>query len=417
MTVRKPRLFAPIALLLLVACSSSETGTAATPRTPLPRTSENTEGSPSPEPSSRALPSSFDPGSVSLELDEFATGLTGPIAVTHAGDRTGRVFVAEQGGRIVSFDERGRNATVYLDLSSLTVPGGEQGLLGLTFHPDFRNNGRLFVNYTDSDGDTVIAEYRAADPSATSADPGSARVLMTVEQPYANHNGGHLAFGPDGYLYIALGDGGGAGDPGENGQGLGTLLGKILRVDVDSGSPYSIPRGNPFRDQEDARPEIWSYGLRNPWRFSFDRATGEMWIGDVGQSALEEIDRAPPGRGGLNFGWNDMEGSNCYDPPAECEQDDTVLPITEYSHDFGCSITGGHVYRGTREKDLLGGYFFGDYCSGTIWAVPADAPTGTRASEMLQTESSISSFGEDESGEVYLTDLAGGSVFRLVAGS
>ena len=407
---------ASIALLLSASCSGTSPDPVADPRTPQPSEDASVESSAPPEPSD-GEPAPFDPGAISLGLDEFATGLTGPIAVTHAGDGSDRLFVAEQGGRILAFDARGKEPVEFLDLSELTAPGGEQGLLGLAFHPDYETNGRLFVNYTDLEGDTVIAEYRAADPDDRSADPSTEQVLLRIDQPFTNHNGGHLAFGPDGYLYIAVGDGGGAGDPEDNSQDLGTLLGKILRIDVDKGSPYGIPKDNPFAGDPDAKPEIWAYGLRNPWRFSFDRETKEIWIGDVGQTALEEIDRAEGDAGGLNFGWDDMEGSACYEPASDCTQDDRVVPITEYSHDLGCSITGGYVYRGSEERGLAGGYFFGDYCSGTIWAVPADAETGTRPFEMLQTESAISSFGEDEAGELYVTDLAGGSVFRLVAGS
>ena len=342
--------------------------------------------------------------------------MTAPVAITNARDGSNRLFVAEQGGRIISLDEKGGNFTEFLDLSELTEAAGEQGLLGLAFHPDFETNGRLFVNYTDEAGDTVISEYRTTG-DGTRGDPASARVLMEVDQPYVNHNGGHLAFGPDGFLYIALGDGGSGGDPHDYGQSLETLLGKILRIDVDrtSAGEYSIPRDNPFVDEPGARPEIWHFGLRNPWRFSFDSETGEMWIGDVGQDVLEEIDRAPSIRGGLNFGWDDMEGSECYEPSSGCLTSNRILPITEYSHEFGCSITGGHVYRGTEQESLVGGYFFSDYCSGTIWTVPADAKTGTRATEILKTDSAISSFGESEDGELFVTDL-NGAVFQLKEG-
>lgn len=402
-----------MSLLGAASCSSEPIAPSAVPTTP-PADGATTPADEKESPDTESP--RFDPTSVDLALDEFASDLNAPLALTHAGDGSGRLFVAEQGGRIVSLNADGNDPTSFLDISSLIVSGGEQGLLGLAFHPEFEENGRFFVNYTDRAGDTIIAEYKAAPSDASEADPSSARVLLRVDQPYSNHNGGHLAFGPDGYLYIALGDGGSGGDPHENGQDLSTLLGKILRIDVDgqSAGDYRIPPDNPFVGQSDARPEIWAFGLRNPWRFSFDRATGQIWIGDVGQIALEEINRARGGEGGLNFGWNDMEGSACYEPSDDCDRDGRVLPVTEYSHDFGCSVTGGYVYRGEREPFLSGGYFFGDYCSGTIWAVAVDAPIGSRPIQMLQTEASISSFGEDEAGELYLTDLSSGSVFRLL---
>ena len=400
--------------VLVASCSSEPTAPSAVPTNPAP--ARESSATPADENESPKTGSAgFEPTSVDLALDEFASDLDAPVALTHAGDGSGRLFVAEQGGRIVSLNADG-DPTPFLDVSSLIVSGGERGLLGLAFHPEFEENGRFFVNYTDTAGDTVIAEYQATPSDTLQADASSARVLLRVDQPYSNHNGGHLEFGPDGYLYIALGDGGSAGDPHENGQDLSTLLGKILRIDVDEQSEgdYGVPPDNPFVGETDARPEIWAFGLRNPWRFSFDRATGQMWIGDVGQVTLEEIDRARAGEGGLNFGWNDMEGSACYEPADDCARDGRVLPITEYAHDFGCSVTGGHVYRGDKEPSLVGGYFFGDYCSGTIWAVAEDAPVGSPPIEMLQTEASISSFGEDEAGELYLTDLSSGSVFRLL---
>ena len=404
-----------VALLGAPSCSSEPIAPSAVPTTPPPAADDGTTPADKKASPKTASPG-FDPTSVDLALDEFASDLNAPLALTHAGDGSGRLFVAEQGGGIVSLNADGNDPTSFLDISSLIVSGGEQGLLGLAFHPEFEENGRFFVNYTDKAGDTVIAEYKAAPSDSSEADPSSARVLLRVDQPYSNHNGGHLEFGPDGYLYIALGDGGSGGDPHENGQDLSTLLGKILRIDVDgqSAGGYGIPPDNPFVGEGDARPEIWAFGLRNPWRFSFDRATNQIWIGDVGQVALEEINRARGSEGGLNFGWNDMEGSACYEPSDDCARDGRVLPVTEYSHDFGCSVTGGHVYRGEREPSFVGGYFFGDYCSGTIWAVAADAPIGSRPIEMLQTEASISSFGENEAGELYLTDLSSGSVFRLL---
>jgi glucose/arabinose dehydrogenase len=305
-----------------------------------------------------------------------------------------------------------------VDLSARIRAGGEQGLLGLAFHPGFAANGRLFVDYTRTgDGATIVSELTAA-PDHGSANPATERILLTVSQPFANHNGGQLAFGPDGFLYIGLGDGGSGGDPYGNGQNRQALLGKILRISVDGspapGKAYAIPNSNPYAaggiSPGAGLPEIWAYGLRNPWRFSFDRATGDLYIGDVGQNAWEEIDRQPGGsRGGENYGWNAFEGTHCY---SACAGVSAVPPITEYSHSDGCSVTGGYVYRGARQPTLNGIYVFGDYCSGTIFTVPAGvgsaAPRPVAASGL-----NISSFGEGQDGEVFVVDL-GGSVYRVV---
>jgi glucose/arabinose dehydrogenase len=350
-------------------------------------------------------------------LRPVATGLEAPLAITHAGDGSGRLFVVEQGGGIRIVQDGSLRSRPFLDLSDLTEASGEQGLLGLAFHPDYEANGRLFVNYTDNDGDTVVAEYRTDEDDPGSADPESARPLLRIDQPFANHNGGNLVFGSDGYLYIGMGDGGSAGDPQGNGQALDTLLGKLLRIDVDSpagGRPYGIPADNPFVGRAEARPEIWAYGLRNPWRFSFDEETGRLWIADVGQSLLEEVNRVPADRPGLDYGWNVLEGTQCFASEG-CDKTGRVRPVTQYSHDFGCSITGGHVYRGSRFPELQGGYLFSDFCSGTIWAVDATGPAPQRPTELLQTESSVSSFGVDENQELYLTDLASGTVYQVTA--
>jgi glucose/arabinose dehydrogenase len=351
---------------------------------------------------------------IEIDLRPVVSGLDSPLLVTHAGDGSGRMFVVEQVGRIRIV----RNGQVapqpFLDVSALVTAGGEQGLLGLAFHPDYADNGRFFINYTDTDGDDVVAEYRASeDPQR--ADESSGRVLIEIPDPFSNHNGGHLAFGDDGYLYIATGDGGGGGDPLESGQSLDTLLGKLLRIDVDSSSgesPYGIPAENPFVERDGARPEIWAYGLRNPWRFSFD--AGNLWIGDVGQSALEEINRMPARRGGLNYGWNTMEGDACFDPPTDCDRTGLVLPMATYGHERGCSVTGGYVYRG-EFASLRGAYFFGDYCSGFIWALDAAGAETQEPRLVLESDRSISSFGVDEAGELYLTDISSGEVLRIVA--
>ena len=357
-----------------------------------------------------------------IALKPVVGGLTAPIGITHAGDGSGRTFVIEQGGTIRIIKDGRVRSRAFLDISSIITSGGEQGLLGLAFHPRFEANRRFYVNYTDTAGDTVVAEYKRSRHHAHRASRGSARVVLGFDQPFANHNGGHLAFGPDGYLYIATGDGGSAGDPQGNGQRRDTLLGKILRIDVDSrtgGRGYGIPEDNPFRDDPGARPEIWAYGLRNPWRFSFDRRTDAMWIGDVGQGEWEEIDlEAASSDGGVNWGWNIKEGTHCFLSQTECEAAqvgaDLKDPIAEYSHDFGCSVTGGYVYRGKRYPSLSGYYFFADYCSGIIWTLDTRAGEGQEEVLRLRSGRAISSFGENGSGEVFVVDH-GGEILRLIS--
>jgi glucose/arabinose dehydrogenase len=361
-----------------------------------------------------AEPTTADPSRIRLELVEFASGFEDPLYLTHAGDGSGRVYVVEQGGRILVAERTGTSqGGAFLDIAERVSAGGERGLLGLAFHPAYGRNGRLFVNYTDRNGDTVVAEFRG---TAMRADPASERVLLQIDQPYANHNGGWIGFGPDGYLYIATGDGGSGGDPHNNGQRRDTLLGKLLRIDVDRGSPYSIPADNPFAREAGVRGEIWAYGLRNPWRVSFDRRTGSVFLGDVGQGRFEELDFQAAGRGGLNYGWNIMEGPECFRADA-CDRNGLVLPVFAYGRDQGIVITGGYVYRGTRFPLLGGTYVFGDYGSGTIWAAPASDAARGRVDPVVMLESglSLSSFGEDEAGELYATDLAGGGVYRVEA--
>ena len=360
--------------------------------------------------SGRRAPVDLD--AIDVALRPVVDGLEAPLGLTHAGDGSGRLFVVEQGGTVRIVRDGRLEPDPWLDLRDETAPGGEQGLLGLAFHPDYERNGRLFVNYTDLRGDTVVAEYRRGEGAA----PAPERVLLTIDQPFANHNGGGLAFGPDGFLYIATGDGGGGGDPEDNGQALDTLLGKLLRIDVNasgSGSSYGIPSGNPFSGHAEARPEIWAYGLRNPWRFSFDR--DKLWIADVGQEDREEIDRAPARRGGINYGWDDMEGAACYEPAVGCRREGRRLPLAEYSHDEGCSVTGGYVYRGRRYPGLRSAYVFSDYCSGTLWAVVAEGPPQQGPVELLDTDHLVSSFGVDEEGELYLTDIAAGRLLQVTA--
>lgn len=356
-----------------------------------------------------------------IQLRSVAEGLDAPIGLTHAGDGSGRLFVIEQGGTIRILTRGRLRWRPFLDISARITSGGERGLLGLAFHPRFEGNRRFYVNYTDTSGDTVIAEYKRSRSFDNRAVAGSERVLLTIDQPFANHNGGHLAFGPDGYLYIATGDGGSAGDPQGNGQRLDTLLGKILRIDVDARSDgeYGIPEDNPFRGDQSARREIWSYGLRNPWRFSFDRRRGAMWIGDVGQNQWEEIDFEPgPSDGGINWGWNIKEGSRCFVTQTECSAadvaEDFTDPVAEYSHEFGCSVTGGFVYRGKRFDSMRGLYFFADYCSGNIWTLDA-AQRDREEALRLESGRSITSFGESESGELFVVDHEG-ALLRVVPG-
>jgi len=344
------------------------------------------------------------PSAPQVRLQPVLRGLDQPVYVTHAGDRSGRLFVVEQGGLIRVARGGQVRPTPFLDLRRRVVAGGEMGLLSVAFHPRYAANGRCFVNYTSQEGEhlkTVIAEYRvsAADPDV--ANPAE-RVLLEIPQPFRNHNGGLNLFGPDGMLYIGMGDGGSAGDPFNNGQRLDTLLGKLLRLDVD-GSGIRVPSDNPFVGRAGARPEIWAWGLRNPWRFSFDRATGRLFVADVGQNAIEEIDLVE--RGG-NYGWNIMEGSRCFRAP-DCETTGLRLPIAEYTHEQGCSVTGGYVYRGSRIRELAGRYLFGDYCSGRLWAL-TEAPGGRwSTSLLLDTGVRISSFGEDQDGEIYVVDHRG----------
>jgi glucose/arabinose dehydrogenase len=350
-----------------------------------------------------------------LELEPVADGLLQPTAVTHAGDGTKRLFVVLQGGQIMIVEDEQVLAEPFLDIGGLISAGGERGLLDVAFHPDYAQNGLFFVNYTDTSGDTVVARYQVSD-DPNQADPGSGQVVLTVEQPQGNHNGGQIRFGPDGYLYIALGDGGGGGDPFGNGQDLTTLLGALLRIDVDTGEPYGVPADNPFVNDPGARGEIWAYGLRNPWRFSFDRETGDLWIADVGQGDWEEINLQPAGSsGGENYGWNIVEGTHCFPPNTSCKTEGLVLPVLEYQNTDGhCSVTGGYRYRGESLEYLQGVFVFGDFCSGTVWGASEGSDGGWTFETLLKTGFRIATFGEDEAGEVYVADYEGGTVYRLV---
>jgi glucose/arabinose dehydrogenase len=322
------------------------------------------------------------------------------------------MFVVEQAGRIRIVEKGQIQDPAFLDITDrVGSQGNEQGLLGLAFHPDFEVNPYFYVNYTDKQGNTVIARFQA---EGDNADPGSEKDLLKIDQPFPNHNGGVLAFGPnDGYLYAGLGDGGSAGDPLGNGQNTNVLLGKILRIDVDHGDPYSIPSDNPFVITG-GRPEIWAYGLRNPWRISFDRLTGDLYIGDVGQDLWEEVDAAIGNPPGLNYGWNYREASHPYvgSPSASTK---LVYPVAEYSHaEGGCSVTGGYVYRGSM-PEWQGIYLYGDFCSGIIWGLVRSSSTSGdhwQSKVLFQTKAAITTFGQDLSGEVYFADR-GGTIYRL----
>jgi glucose/arabinose dehydrogenase len=358
-----------------------------------------------------------------LALEEVVNGLSAPINIAATPD--GWLLVNERAGRVVAVDPTSGERAVTLDIGDRVLGQGEQGLLGLALHPDWPDAPRAFMHYSDRNGDTVLAEYAATATAAPPVlDPTSERVILRADQPFANHNGGQLAFGPDGSLYIALGDGGSGGDPQGHGQNPHSLLGSILRIDVempdDTPAPdsigYGIPDDNPFADGADGAPEVFVYGLRNPWRFSFDAATGALWIGDVGQNAYEEVDRLDPeADAGANLGWNVKEASHCYNG-LTCASDGLVLPIAEYGRDQGCSVSGGYVYRGDAIPGLTGWYLFSDYCSGLVFGVPSDVEGVVAPRVLLETGRSVSTFGQDADGELYVADLGGGAIYRIVAG-
>jgi glucose/arabinose dehydrogenase len=340
-------------------------------------------------------------------VDAFpGLAFTRPIHLTHSGDGTNRLFVVQQNGiiRVFANDSTATSAKTFLDVSKkISASGGEEGLLGLAFHPAYASNGYFYINYTaPAPLRTVISRFHvsATDPSV--ADTIEQKILE-INQPFSNHNGGMIAFGPDGYLYIGTGDGGSGGDPQNNGQSLTTLLGKILRIDISGTTPgagYIIPSSNPFAgNQNGYRQEIWAYGLRNPWRFSFDRVTGQLWAGDVGQGSREEVDLIEKGK---NYGWRIMEGFSCYSPSTGCDQTGLTLPLIDYSHSVGISVTGGYVYRGLRRPGLIGAYIYGDYGSRRIWALRMNGSQILSDSLLLVAADSITAFGEDEAGELYV---------------
>jgi glucose/arabinose dehydrogenase len=398
-------------MLLIAGCGSAQ-GTQA-PSTSVAKASP-TGTEPGARPTSAAPPTtapSFDPAAVSLRVDLVADGLDQPVDAAVPDDGSGRIFVAEQPGRIRIVRDGALVDQPFLDIHERISSGGERGLLGLAMHPAFPDDPRFFVDYTDLEGDTVIAEYRLDENDPDVGDPDSERILLQIDQPYGNHNGGAVVFGQDGMLYIATGDGGSGGDPHGNGQRLDTLLAKVLRIDIEStGSNregYGIPADNPFLEENDARPEIWLTGLRNPWRMRFDEATGDLWIGDVGQGEWEEIDVAPAGVGGLDFGWNRMEGFDCFEPREGCDEAGLTMPVAVYGHDVGCAVIGGVVLRGPGQPQLDGGYVFSDSCSGNLWILDAGGSGRREPVLVRKTERSISSLGLDADGRVLATALSG----------
>ncbi len=403
------RRYLPLLLLFGLSCSffiPEPTPTSAPTQTPAPPTETST-----PAPTSTHTPTPTEPVTTlpdpsTVRWTQVVGGLNSPVAMAHAGD--GRLFIVEQPGVIRIFEGGGLLADPFLDIRDRVVDSGnEQGLLGLAFHPDHAANGWFYVNYTGAGGATFISRFSlAGDPNR--ADPGSEKVILNFSQPFANHNGGDLAFGPDGTLYIATGDGGSAGDPQGNAQNLNTLLGKVLRIDVDGGDPYAIPADNPFAGS--GRPEIWDYGLRNPWRIAFDSLTGDLYIADVGQGAWEEVNFEPAGSGGgFNYGWDFREGAHPFEGVAPGGLTD---PVAEYSHNFGCSVSGGVVVRSPTLQAWDGVYLYGDFCSGLVLGMARDASAAWQTAVLFDTGLRITSFGADAAGEVYLLDR-GGAVFRL----
>ena len=420
------RLLLTILFVVLAGCGSttiaSPTAGSTSGSTSGPTDSPTAGPTSQPSASGRPGTSAFDPTHVVIALEPFVDGLTAPLAIVNAGDGSGRLFVAEQGGKIRIVDTGRIEPTPFLDISNEITSGGERGLLGVAFHPHYPDDPRVFVDYTDARGDTQVSSFvlDAGDPQRV--DRSSEKRLLHVTQPFANHNGGALVFDRGGFLLVSLGDGGSGGDPQGNGQSLTTMLGKILRIDIDragvqDGRAYGIPADNPYADGAAGRmPEIWLAGLRNPWRMSVDRVTGDLWIGDVGQNLWEEVDvQRSESAGGANFGWNRMEGTHCFQPARGCEIPGLALPVTGYGHDLGCTVIGGAVYRGTAQEALVGGYVFGDYCSGRIWAIDPVA-NGYRAPVMVAgSDRNLSAFGEDETGELYVADITRGAILRLTA--
>lgn len=409
--------------LLLSACGGDEPEPAPTaapviatavptqiPPTAAPQPAATTASTPEP-----AVPTPVPPAADAYGLAEVGSGFARPLYLTFApGDTSGRLFIVEQSGTIAILRDGKRQEPLFLDIRSrVGANANEQGLLSMAFDPDYAANGTFYVNYTDRGGTTVVARYRVSADDADTANVDSEEVLLRVAQPYGNHNGGQIKFGPDGYLYIGMGDGGSGGDPQNHGQNRGTLLGAMLRIDVRTGGPYVVPADNPFVGHEGVLPEIWNWGQRNPWRFSFDRVTGDLFIADVGQNKLEEVSLQPASSpGGENYGWNLFEGDEAYGRGGDREG--LVFPIAVYGRSEGCSVTGGYVYRGQELPGLVGNYIFGDYCSGIVWTLTPQADGSWLRTVLLQAPSEITSFGEDADGEVYVI-IRNGTIYRITA--
>lgn len=376
---------------------------------------------PTPEPTPVVVTRTEAPDPAQYEWVEYVGGFDNPLFVGHADDGSGRLFVMEQTGFILIIEDGETLPQPFLNISTRlsddVFQGGytERGLLGLAFHPDFENNRTFFISHTDEQGNSILARYQTMRRDANRADPNSRVELLRVAQPFADHNGGNLTFGPDGYLYMGFGDGGNPNQPNYNSQDPRTLLGKILRLDVDdvTAEDYAIPDSNPFVGQAGYRPEIWALGVRNPWRFTFDRATGDMYMGDVGQWMWEEVNFQPAdSQGGENYGWSAYEGTHIY---LEDEEpiSEVTMPVYEYEHASGCSVTGGYIYRGQDMPELHGTYFFGDYCNGFIWTMYRDPAGAWQVNQFVDSDSVVTSFGEDEEGELYMVDYKG-SIYRLM---
>lgn len=349
-----------------------------------------------------------------VRLEQVVSGLERPVDIAAPpGDQ--RLFVLEQPGRIRILRDGGLLPEPFLDITSqVGSTGNEQGLLGIAFHPEYQSNGYFYINYTDLDGNTRIERYRVSQADPDRADEGSAHLIIGYEQPFRNHNGGQVLFGPDGMLYIPSGDGGSGGDPQGHGQNLQSLLGKMLRIDVDGGDPYAVPPDNPFVGRSDARPEIWAYGLRNPWRVAFDGQENLLYVADVGQNSFEEVSVVDTDDGGLNFGWNIMEGTHCFEPRMLCSRDGLVIPVVEYPRSQGISITGGYVYRGEAIPELRGRYLYADFGQSWIRSFRYEAGVARDDAELeLEGVPNITTFGVDRDGEMYVATLTG-SIYKFV---
>jgi glucose/arabinose dehydrogenase len=426
------RLLLAAVALVLAGCAAVEQPTpplptpvqlTPTPTTPAPATPSATPAGPTevppetPTPAPAApTPAAFDPAALELTFEPFVAGFGALTHVTHAADGSGRLYAVERAGVVHIVEPDGSVLPQpFLDITDRVSAGGERGLLGLAFHPEYADNGRLFVNYIDAANNTVVAEFSRA--TEATADPASERQLLYLEQPFGNHNGGMVEFGPDGALYISSGDGGGGGDPLDAGQDLSTMLGAILRIDVDSAEPYASPADNPFVGQPDAAAEIWAWGLRNPWRFSFDSLDGALFIADVGQNRWEEVNVEPAGAGGRNYGWNVMEGPECFGA-ADCDMTGLVMPVAWYPiAGADCAVIGGYVYRGERYAALGGAYLLADHCSGVVRALDADAAKAGEPVELYDVGNAgmrVTTFGVDQAGELYIAGLEG-QILRVVA--